>query len=936
VDVKVHRQLPIRRQKTVLLVLLAFVLSPGVAAAQGLTGALIGTVKDDQGGVLPSVVVRLGSPALIGGLVTLTTNERGQLRFPSLPPGVYELDITMPGFATLHEADILIGAGATIERTVVLKLAGIAESVVVEGAGSRIDARNPGFGTRFGPEDIKAIPTRRASMFDWIRAAPGISPTSPSSGTATTVSAFGSGANENQFLIDGTNFTCPCNGIARAEPGVDFIQEVQVQSTGASAEFGNVQGAVINVVTRQGSVRLLYDASYYSQTAGLTSQPVLRRLGGPGTAQSGYERDRYRDLTTNLGGPVVRDRAWFFIGYQYLRDYDSQPGTYPNLPRTYEQNKVFAKLTWQPAPGWQLDHSLHNERWVNPEQPTLARPFATTVRAHAWVPAMTFGHLTHTSSANRLWDVRVGRFVYSREDDPSTGDRTTPARLDNGTNISSGAPQELSALTLIRTSAKATVTQYRAGLWGVDHEWKLGVQFERGEHREPSIIPTGVRYVDTNRAPVQAISSAPSNSGGVSLTSSGFISDALTLGNRLTVNAGLRFDQSRAISQDLHAVDVEGRETNDVVSGLGTLYTWIVWSPRMGVTAKVTSNGRTMLRASYGRFSQGVLTGEIGLFHPAVAPITTMGFESATGGYTSLVSVVDNKVNLELDRDTRAPHTDEYSVGLDRELGQRVAVTIAYVRKDGANFIGWTDIGGQYLESTRTLADGRSVPVFELINDTRDRRFLLTNQDGYEMTYDGLVLVVNRRRSNGWQAFASYTLSRTSGLQPSSATNASGTQVSTIAPSVIFGRDPNDLTNAHGRLPGDRPHAFRAMGSVEVPRTGMVIAASMQYFSGKPWAAVAVVGLPQTNNQATQRVQLEARGSRRLSSQALLDMRVSKTFSFGGSRRIELLVDVLNVLNDTAEEGLVSENLFSSNFGLPNRFVDPRRAMVGVRVNLGR
>ena len=121
------------------------------------------------------------------------------------------------------------------------------------------------------------------------------------------------------------------------------------QSTAASAEFGNVQGAVINVVTRQGSARLLYDASYYSQTAGLTSQPVLRRLGGSGTAQSGYERDRYRDLTTNLGGPVVRDRAWFFIGYQYLRDYDSQPGTDPDLPRAYEQNKVFAKLTWQPA-----------------------------------------------------------------------------------------------------------------------------------------------------------------------------------------------------------------------------------------------------------------------------------------------------------------------------------------------------------------------------------------------------------------------------------------------------------------------------------------------------------------------------------------------------------------------------------------------------------
>ena len=154
-DVKMHEKLPRRRQRTVLLVLVALVLLHGVPAAQGLTGALIGTVKDDQGGVLASAVVRLGSPALIGGLVTVTTNERGQLRFPSLPPGVYELDITMPGFATLHEASILIGAGATIERTVVLKLAGVAESVVVQGAGSRIDARNPGFGIASGPRTSK-------------------------------------------------------------------------------------------------------------------------------------------------------------------------------------------------------------------------------------------------------------------------------------------------------------------------------------------------------------------------------------------------------------------------------------------------------------------------------------------------------------------------------------------------------------------------------------------------------------------------------------------------------------------------------------------------------------------------------------------------------------------------------------------------------------
>ena len=103
------------------------------------------------------------------------------------------------------------------------------------------------------------------------------------------------------------------------------------------------------------------------------------------------------------------------------------------------------------------------------------------------------------------------------------------------------------------------------------------------------------------------------------------------------------------------------------------------------------------------------------------------------------------------------------------------------------------------------------------------------------------------------------------------------------------------------------------MGSVDVPRTGVVIAANLQYFSGKPWAATAQITLP----QGDQRILLEPRGSRRLSSQSLLDLRVSRTIPFGGAGRIELLLDVLNALNDTAEEALATDNLFSPNFGQP-------------------
>jgi hypothetical protein len=119
------------------------------------------------------------------------------------------------------------------------------------------------------------------------------------------------------------------------------------------------------------------------------------------------------------------------------------------------------------------------------------------------------------------------------------------------------------------------------------------------------------------------------------------------------------------------------------------------------------------------------------------------------------------------------------------------------------------------------------------------------------------------------------------------------------------------------------------MGSLAVPRTGVVVAANTQYLSGLPWAATAQVPLP----QGLTRVLLETPGTRRLSSQTLLDVRVSRSFQFAGKGRFELLLDVLNALDSSGEERLADDNLFSQNFARPSVFVDPRRAMLGARVS---
>jgi hypothetical protein len=300
--------------------------------------------------------------------------------------------------------------------------------------------------------------------------------------------------------------------------------------------------------------------------------------------------------------------------------------------------------------------------------------------------------------------------------------------------------------------------------------------------------------------------------------------------------------------------------------------------------------------------------------HPGLTPTTTAAFDQATGQYSRIISVVDPTVNLRLDPRTRSPQTDQLGVGVERELATRLSIGASYVHKNGSDFIGWTDTGGIYEASTRTLPNGRVVPVLVLTNGTAARRFLLTNPSGYFLRYNGMVLTVDKRWSDGWQAFASYTVSKTEGLQPSSGLSPGQGQFSSTFGGNPFGRDPNTLTNAIGRLSDDRTHVLRVMGSLPIPRTGVVFATNFQYLTGLPWAATAQVNLPQGG---VARILLETPGTRRLSSQTLMDIRLSRAIELARKTRIELLLDVFNTFNRLPKSSLPTTICSARISGVP-------------------
>ena len=281
---------------------------------------------------------------------------------------------------------------------------------------------------------------------------------------------------------------------------------MQIQSVGASAEFGNVQGAVINVITRQGSDRFLYDASYYGQPAGLTGQPV--KLPVPGTQAGEWLRARpISRLRPRISADLrIRDRLWFFGGYQHLRDYDSQPGTDPGPAASYEQNKMFAKAHLAPrAIAGSSMQSYHLERWTIPEQPTFTKPIETTPRTRMRTCRRSHSaHLTHTMSPKRCGMCGWAASTTTQESRPSNGDTAGRRAGPIAGNILSGGPPQFSDLALARTTGKGHPDALPCRCLRGDHA--AGRWASRSSAASIALRPSSrpaLRYVYNNGQPSQ-------------------------------------------------------------------------------------------------------------------------------------------------------------------------------------------------------------------------------------------------------------------------------------------------------------------------------------------------------------------------------------------------------------------------------------------------
>jgi hypothetical protein len=909
------------------LVALASLLLPLSMSAQTISGSLRGTVTDESGSVMPGVLVELSGASQIGGVQSATTDRNGQYRFQNLTPGVYALKATLSGFKSVLRDGIRVEVGRTFDVDFKLEVGSLQETVQVTAESPLVDGTSTALTTNYNQEILKNTPMTRFSVFDMFQFTPGVSASQIEDSNAS--SAYGSNTNENQYQIDGTNITAPTNGQMWPFPNTDIVEEFELIGVGAPAEYGNMQGAVFNVVTKSGSNQLRGLLNWFSQYQGLTDNNT------PDEPRP-FHRNQFNDATVQIGGPLQRDRLWWFGSYQYRRDLFSDPGTPPDLPTRDMQDRVFGKVTWQVTPTQTVMFAYHNDHWRLPSTITVTTPHEASSmnKGHNPTPTATWHYLVNDRTT---LEVRYGGFYNWSSNQGLTQDLTTPGVFDQGTGVSSRNVFSFSfsnnAPRLTSISSKLVRAMTARGQM---HDVRVGLQFQDGGTMSESVWPGGMQITNNNSQPLFIDVRDPSFSGGNMRTYGMFVDDGWSVADRVQVNMGLRFDIGQGWIQEMPQLDAARKEIGRV-AGVDDLVHWKSVSPRLGLNMTLREDGGTILRASFGRYYQGVTTNIYSALSPAQAVTRRFGWNAATQQFDILQRVTDPRGSYAVDPDMKQPYTDQYTIGIDHELAANLAVGVSYIHKRAEDFIGRIDTASTWAPATVVdPQNGNVLNVFNRTSAATDIRVLLTNPnpetcgyctEAFRQRYNGMLLSLTKRMSNRWQAVASMTFSKVEGLH-------SGSSSAQSSAAGTFGDDPNELINAYGVLGLDRDFMWKLQGSYILPYD-VVFSSNWIWQAGRPYArklSMTRFADGRAPGQGAVTIFLEPRdGSLRMESQNYLNMRAEKRFQFAGTRRVTAMIDVLNTLNTDTLLSVISELVTSPNFGLASSRFDPRRAMVGLR-----
>src|SRR5687767_13327508 len=319
-----------RRASIPVLILVAVTLFPSLVFAQG---TLTGTVRDQSGGVLPGVTVEASSPALIEKVRVAVTDDTGQYRITNLNPGTYSLTFRLTGFNIVKREGIELSGTSTLTIPIDMRVGALEETITVTGDSPLVDVQSAQRETVLNSDIVAAIPGNR-SVGTLLNAVPGLNVNDgalAASPTMTFFAARGGPINEGRMAINGMTIAAPFNGGGVSTYILDSINvdEVVVSVAGGLGE-SDIGGPMMNLVPRSGGNQ--FRGSAFINNAGDWSRGnnLNDELRGVGLTETPGILNSY-DASVSLGGPIKRDRLWFFGSYRSLETAAAVPGIVYNV-----------------------------------------------------------------------------------------------------------------------------------------------------------------------------------------------------------------------------------------------------------------------------------------------------------------------------------------------------------------------------------------------------------------------------------------------------------------------------------------------------------------------------------------------------------------------------------------------------------------------------
>lgn len=911
-------------RKSITLLALGLVAAPAALFGQSnTTSALAGVVRDPNGRPLAGATVRVTSSSLIGGERTTVTAENGAYRIPGLPPGKYRIIVEAKGHATITGNETLsLGLTSTVNWKFPSANAAVVEVVATT---SQVDATPVGLTQNYNTDDLANLPVDR-QMSSIMALTPGVN----------GKMAWGGDTGENAYLMDGMNIGDPSGGSQWLYPNPDWFSEVQVGGIGAPAEYGNFNGAYTNAIVKRGGNELSGSFNFYFADNKWQAKTSNRFPGLDRNIEPGQNWDG----ALNVGGPIIKDRLWFFASAWGRQEQQTPIGALASYKRSYQN--YLAKFTWQATKDATLEMLLEYDSLpeTNKDIDNTVQPIASHNQV---APDRMFNLIwTQTLSPSLVLTAKTSGYSGNYENRPN-----------NGSALSLNAEGSLTTTTLdyfnnnqwyrnnyrARIEGVVTLDAFATSLLtpGDAHAFKIGLEQAQSSNEDTKVPSGGIQlYGYEGDTPGLLTPDVFDMGGGYAIRihanrSCLYAQDNWTVNSYLSIRAGLRYERYTARGY-----------------GRPTIWDQKTFAPRFGGSIAFDKEQHDVLKFHWGRYVEGFSSYFIDRNYQDWIPKTYEYYWSGNdfnpfnpSTYPSAVpdpanlSSVNNQI-APVGSGAKQPYTDETTLAFEHKFGSAWSANVSWVFREQKNILVHKDLAdvltgpnatGAWETATWYYQGDDTLPGhdFQWWNTTVDpanpdgTKYVITSEPAAKRNYTAASLVIDRKWQDDWSFNFSFTRSRLYGnIRSADGYDSWGTF-----------EDPNYAVNANGLLTGYNDYECKMHGAVKLPWT-LKLSANYTYLSGERFTPYART--PRNNFYLREYVFTEIRGAEKYPSEHLFDLRLSKTVAFSPKVNMEVFGQVFNVLNTGTTLSYSSERINSSSYAVPGSVELGRRLQLGLRL----